>query len=351
METGNGITSNLISIIVPVYNGEDYIDRCVQSIIAQSYPTWELLLIDGASTDATLAECEEWQAKDSRIRIFPSGENKGVSVGRNTGIRAAKGEYLMFLDADDWLLPDCLERLYADIQEKDVDIAGCTFRRYSDVAQTDREKTKDMSYGKKLIAGTDFLSDGILRQDTRCWSKLYRREVIAGHFFREDYTIGEDMLFLWETAKDARFISSSEYPGYCYYYNVNGTMLKPFRETDIDQIRCWKLVLDTLQEENRQAEAQHKLPKYDNNVISRTATILLVSCMLVAGKLSQVPAKERSEYRSVRKQCSSTLQETLQIPGAYSGLDKGYRIKVALFRRFPDFYLWLYHARKRIKRK
>lgn len=351
METGNRITSNLISIIVPVYNGEDYIDRCVQSIIAQSYLTWELLLIDGASTDATLAKCEAWQAKDSRIRVFRAEENKGVSAGRNTGIREAQGEYLMFVDADDWLLPDCLERLYADIQEKDVDIAGCTFQRCSDTSQTDSAKTKGMSYTKKLIAGVDFFENGILRQDTRCWSKLYRKKIVEGHFFREDYVIGEDMLFLWETAKDARLISSSEYPGYCYYYNVNGTMLKPFRKTDIDQIRCWQLVLDTIQEENRQAEAQQKSLVYDNDVISRTATILLVSCMLVVGKLSQVPAKERSKYSSVRKQCSSTLQETLQIPGAYSGLDKGYRIKVALFRRFPDLYLQLYHGLKSIKRK
>ena len=351
METGNGITSNLISIIVPVYNGEDFINRCVQSIIAQSYPTWELLLIDGASTDATLAKCEEWQAKDSRIRVFRAEENKGVSEGRNTGIREAKGEYLMFVDADDWLMPDCLERLYADIQETDVDIAGCTFQRCSDVAQTDREKTKDMSYGKKLIAGTDFLPDGILRQDTRCWSKLYRKKIVEGHFFREDYVIGEDMLFLWETAKDAKLISSSEYPGYCYYHNVNGAMLKPFREKDIDQIRCWQLVLDTIQEENRHAEAQQKPPVYDNDVISRTATILLVSCMLVVGKLSQVPTHERVSYNTVQKQCIDTLRETLQIPGAYEGLDKGYRIKVALFRKFPNFYMQLYHGLKSIKRK
>lgn len=349
MENGNSIDFDLISIIVPVYNGERYIDRCIESIEAQSFSTWELLLIDGASTDATMKKCKEWQAKDNRIRIFHTEENKGVSAGRNTGIREAKGDYLMFVDADDWLLPDCLARLYADIQVEDVDIAGCYFRRSSDMIQTNKEETDGGAYEKEMIPGYEFLQRGILQKDTRCWSKLYRKSVITGHFFKEDYTIGEDMLFLWEVTKNARLISSSEYPGYCYYYNVNGAMLRPFRETDTDQIRCWKLVLDTLQEENRQAKMQQKSPIYDHDVIARTATILLVSCMLVVGKISQVSSKERARYNSVSKQCSSTLRETMQIPGAYTGLDRGYRIKVAFFSRFPNLYLTLYHRLKRLK--
>ena len=132
METGNRVDSNLISVIVPVYNGEAYLERCIQSMLAQTYREWELLIIDGASTDGTPALCKKWETEDKRIRAFLAKENKGVSVGRNTGIREAKGAYLMFLDADDWLMPDCLERLYRDIQEQDVEIAGCSFKRCSD---------------------------------------------------------------------------------------------------------------------------------------------------------------------------------------------------------------------------
>lgn len=341
METGNNINSNLISIIVPVYNGEKYIDRCVRSIQAQTYPDWELLLMDGASTDKSPKLCDGWQDKDRRIRAFHSAKDRGVSEGRNMGLREAKGAYLMFVDVDDWLRPDCLQRLYEDIQQSGVDIAGCSF-----ISCTDKDGEAPYTADeadepdKRLIAGKDFLREGILKQDTRCWSKLYRRELIEGHFFNEDYTIGEDMLFVWETARDAQLISSSGYAGYCYYYNVNGAMLKRFRESDIDQIRCWQFLLKSIQAENKVGEI------YDANVIIKAASILLVSCMLVAGKLSLLPARERRQYRHIRKQCSDVLKETLKIKGAYGVLDRGYRFKVLFYKMFPDLYLSLYHVLK-----
>ena len=105
----------MISVIVPVYNGEAYLDRCVRSVLFQDYHNLELILVDGASTDGTLKLCRVWQKKDERVRVIPARMNKGVSVGRNTGIREARGEFFFFLDADDWLMPDCLSRLHAEL--------------------------------------------------------------------------------------------------------------------------------------------------------------------------------------------------------------------------------------------
>lgn len=351
----------LISIIVPVYNGEAYLNRCVESILAQTYSDWELLLMDGASTDRTPAMCDDWQRRDERIRVFHAEKNRGVSEGRNSGMREAQGEYLMFVDADDWLMPKCLERLYQDMQIPDVDIAGCAFKSCTDEDRNKMQEENREDEAPVLTAGKDFLKEGILKRDTRCWSKLYRKSLIDGHLFREDYTIGEDMLFVWEVSKDAKFVSSSAYPGYCYYYNVNGTMLKPFRKTDIDQIRCWKFLLDTLRQENAQAEGQERTTRqsravehsqtdiYDRDVISETAANLLISCMLVAGKIALLPGRARKEHTEISKRCRQVLQETLQIPGAYERLDKGYRIKVRIFEKVPGFYLALYHMWKEKK--
>lgn len=347
MEAGNNVNSNLISIIVPVYNGQDYIDRCVRSILAQTYSDWELLLVDGASSDKSPELCNEWQEKDGRIRAILSDKNRGVSEGRNQGLREAKGAYLMFVDVDDWLLPDCLQRLYNDIQEPDVQIAGCSFIRCTDKDWEEQKVQETRLSETKLIAGKDFLREGILSHDTRCWSKLYKRQVIEGHFFNEDYTIGEDMLFVWDVTKDAKLISSSKYEGYCYYHNENGAMLKRFRESDIDQIRCWQFLLEHLQEENKKQGNYDTGVNYDVNVIGKTASILLISCMLVAGKLALLPAGERKQYVHIRRQCSNVLKETLSIKGAYEGLDKSYRFKVLIFNRFPDLYLGLYHILKR----
>lgn len=340
----------LISIIVPIYNGEVYLGRCVQSVQAQTYTMWELLLIDGGSADRTLAFCEAWRERDDRIRVFHSKENRGVSYGRNTGIREARGEYLFFLDADDWLQPDCLSRLYEEIQQEGVQIAGCGFERYSDSDWEEARKPQEKAYGKRLIAGKDFLEEGILKQDTRCWSKLYRRELLEGHFFKEDYTIGEDMLFLWETAREAEMISCSEYPGYCYYYNVDGAMLRPFRASDMDQIRCWKHVLDTVRAENGAASAKGNRALYGSDILQKTATILLISCMLTMGKLACLSGGKRKEYAGLRKQCSLVIKETLKIEGAFAGLDRGYRLKVILFEKFPELYIGLYGLMKKGKR-
>lgn len=342
METGNSINPNLISVIVPAYNAEAYIDRCVQSVLAQEYTCLELILVDGASRDGTLSLCRAWQKRDERVRVFHTPVNRGVSAGRNTGMQKARGAFFFFIDADDWLMPDCLKRLHDEMQDERIDIAGCAFSRCT---HEDWEKlSKQLKSGeyeskerepvsRRLTAGRDFLREGILKQDTRCWSKLYRRELVEGHLFREDFTIGEDMLFLWEVSACADQISSISYSGYCYYHNPGGAMLRRFRPSDMDQIRCWQVVLEHLQEKPDQQ--------------TECATILLVSCMLVAGKLAQLTAQERGQYRELRRQCSQVLEETLRIPGAYEGLDRGYRIKVGIYRRAPKLYLWLYHLAKR----
>lgn len=353
METVNRLKADLISIIVPVYNGEAYIDRCIRSVLQQEYREWELILVDGASVDGTLKICREWQKRDDRIRVIPTDENRGVSAGRNTGMKMARGDYLFFLDADDWLMPDCLSRLYEEIQEPEIDIAGCMFERctgedwerlYECIRKNGAESVRGMGSSGRLVEGKEFLKEGILQQDTRCWSKLYRRQLVEGHFFREDYTIGEDMLFLWEVSAQARKISCSDYKGYCYFYNPSGTMLKPFRASDMDQIRCWQTVLESLQgcgESVQAGDGQAQIS--DEDVIGRCAAILLISCMLVAGKMAGLVWEQRKQYRLLRIKCSEVLKETLKIHGAYERLDRGYRLKVRLYRAAPELYLFLYH--------
>lgn len=338
----------LISVIVPVYNGEAWLGRCVQSIQAQTYPMWELLLIDGGSSDRSLAFCKAWQKRDGRIRVFHSEENRGVSYGRNTGLREAAGEYLFFVDADDWLQPDCFSRLYGEIREAGVQIAGCGFERCSDRDWEEAHKPPERVYGRRLTAGKDFLAEGILKRDTRCWGKLYRRELLRGIFFKEDYTIGEDMLFLLEAAEKAEYISSSEYPGYCYYYNVNGAMLRPFQASDKDQIRCWQFVLEKMRAENEVAQARGVREPYGPESMREAASILLVSCMLTVGKFAVLPFRERKSYAGLERQFRHTVRETLKIEGAYAGLDRGYRLKAAVYRRFPNLYIGLYGTLKRM---
>ena len=100
----------MISVIVPVYNIEKYIGKCIQSVLSQTYTDFELLLINDGSKDSSGEICSSWAKKDARIRVI-SKENEGVSVARNLGIDSAKGEFIFFLDGDDWISPECLEKM------------------------------------------------------------------------------------------------------------------------------------------------------------------------------------------------------------------------------------------------
>ncbi len=102
----------MISVIVPVYNTEFYLVRCLDSLLAQTYPNLEILLIDDASTDGSGTICETYAAKDDRLKVIHFPQNKGPSAARNTGICRSQGQYISFVDADDHVEPDLLEKLY-----------------------------------------------------------------------------------------------------------------------------------------------------------------------------------------------------------------------------------------------
>lgn len=119
----------LISVIIPVYKVEDYLTACVESVLAQTYQNFELILVDDGSPDNCPRMCDEFATRDSRIRVIHK-ENGGLSSARNAGIDAATGEYLAFLDSDDLWTPVFLERLYRAIEETGAELAVCLFRRF-----------------------------------------------------------------------------------------------------------------------------------------------------------------------------------------------------------------------------
>ena len=109
----------VVSIIVPVYNTAAYVARCIESVQAQTYPNWELILADDGSTDDSLAICQQYATQDNRIRVLSLPHRKQAAA-RNSAFQYAIGEYLMYVDADDYILPDCLEKTVHAIGDKDV---------------------------------------------------------------------------------------------------------------------------------------------------------------------------------------------------------------------------------------
>lgn len=165
-----------ISIIVPVYNAERYLRPCIDSILAQSFPDFELLLVNDGSTDGSAAICDEYAGGDHRVRAIHKQPNGGVSEARNTGLDEARGQWIAFIDADDWIDPDYLEAL---LKPDDADIRMCGFRfRYPDGKC---EEEKNMTWTGDRYAD---LSRFIQTQWTVIWGCLISRQLIEKNALR-----------------------------------------------------------------------------------------------------------------------------------------------------------------------
>lgn len=195
--------SELITIIVPVYNVEDYLPRCIESLILQKYSNIEILLINDGSLDNSLEICRKYAEKDIRIKVFDK-VNGGVSSARNVGLENASGKYVMFVDSDDYVSKDYCQNLYNIISDSDLDVV-CT-SHYN--VNGDYKKVNSNTVNLKLTSYEAlkrfFLGNGI---NCYLFSKIFKYETIKGLRFDESLESAEDVLFIYQTLKNINFAS------------------------------------------------------------------------------------------------------------------------------------------------
>lgn len=206
-----------ISVIVPVYNVEQYLHRCIDSILAQTFTDFEVLLIDDGSTDNSGKICDEYAKKDKRIRVFHK-KNGGVSAARNCGIDFSKGELIYFVDSDDWLKQNCLQNIITNIVDVDFLVFSYTWIFYDGSTRTVTPK-------EMKIEGIDKIEDFILHirhNNTKenmfgyPWNKVFKREIVK-HYnikFEEGLHYCEDEIFVLSYClkiKKAKSISTALY--------------------------------------------------------------------------------------------------------------------------------------------
>ena len=189
--------SSLISVIVPIYNVAACLPRCLDSILAQTYTNLEILLVDDGSSDNSLEICQTYAAKDPRIRVSHQA-NQGVSAARNAGLAQAQGEYISFVDPDDWLAPQALARLCEAIQAAQASVAWGDFT-YAYDNGADKFPPAVLCAGESaVLSPEEFICAASPRSDFGVCNKLFARQLIAAARFNPQYTQGEDLAFLTE---------------------------------------------------------------------------------------------------------------------------------------------------------
>ena len=189
----------LISIIVPIYNVEKYLRQCLDSIQDQSYQNFECLLINDGSPDNSADICKEYVSKDPRFRYIEK-ENGGVSSARNLGLEHSKGEYITFIDSDDWVDSDYLEVLYKSLTDEKADVAVSTYKQFNMDDNNYYVHSYQRGYEKKIFTGPELI-DEFIALDTFDHSyrfvcgKLVRKCLLDKIAFNEKTTLGEDMEF------------------------------------------------------------------------------------------------------------------------------------------------------------
>ena len=180
-----------ISIIIPVYNAEKYLKQCIESIIEQFFRNYEIILIDDGSTDSSGNICDSYSKKWEFIRTIHT-ENKGVSAARNTGIKESVGEYLLFVDSDDYIINGSLERLYKVCKDHDLDMVRGKYQVYEEAAAIFKSPIdyKKVSYLDKKMSSADYFNLAIEenKYEVVPWLGLYKRQFIVNNnlWFREN---------------------------------------------------------------------------------------------------------------------------------------------------------------------
>lgn len=255
---------DLISIIVPIYNAEKYLKRCIESIISQTYLNLEIILVDDGSKDNSSKICDDYANKDNRIKVIHK-ENEGVSKARNDGLKLATGKYILFVDSDDWLEKEMCEKMINKIISNDSDLVVCEYNNfYENENRTENVNLKDL----KNVSFAEIISDDSNKYGGFPWNKLIKRSVIKNNF-REDIFYYENLLFFLENSNNIKRYSVVHEK--LYNYNINdGSALhsKKYSLKKLTALEALSIAIPIIPEKNKDGYKAIFIRTYFNNLFS-----------------------------------------------------------------------------------
>ena len=309
------MNQKLLSIIVPIYNCEAYLEKSITSLINQTYKNLEIILINDGSTDNSLNICNKFAKIDDRIKVL-SQKNKGVSTARNLGLETAKGDYITFVDGDDYIDLKTYEMCFNYIEKYNLDIVKFSYnivndkyvKPYKFITETDVKITKDEYVNKiykNLLSTEDF---------SNVWNIVFTKSILKTTRFCKNIKFGEDLLFSYEVILNSENMYLLEIPLYYYVYNQSGasksvTIEQCIKRTS-DEALVNKLVCDMYLEqidlsENAKKRVQNSfihnlkqlaiLKKYQDYKLYLDYILLINSDLLEI----KIIAKERKWYKYI----------------------------------------------------
>lgn len=313
---------DLISVIVPIYKVEPYLDRCVGSIVAQTYEKLEIILVDDGSPDNCGAMCDAWAEKDSRIEVIHK-ENGGLSDARNAGLAVATGEYISFIDSDDWIEPNFIQKLYHAMGQTGADIAECATAYVDEGGNIlrNRNAAPVVEMDKLEALRRLVLEDGIYQT---VWNKLYRREVIDGILF-EKGKHHEDDFWTYQIFDRIKKLAVVERPMY-YYLQRSGSIIGAgYTIKRLDGLEARFLRMEYLQ----------KYPE----LAALTRQGLMLDCMwhYQSTKAHLAGREQETALGKIRE----TMKNCPAVPLSWLSGKRTHRIWYLLFRTMPELTVWV----------
>ena len=217
-----------VSVVVPIYNAGKKLEKCIKSILNQTFTNFELILVNDGSTDNSINICKKYELKDNRVRVIDK-KNEGSIATRNRGVMEASGDYIMFVDADDYIATTAIEKLYIDAKDKDLDIIVCnTYKVLGDRAIIKQINNSHYFKNDKIYEGNDIkdkLAEAYLHGHpfpASIHSKLYKRELLlsSGKYLDRIKFLGDDMYYNLEIFLKAQKVKVIREP--LYYYRTGG---------------------------------------------------------------------------------------------------------------------------------
>ncbi len=236
--------NDLISVIIPVYNVEKYLNRCIESVANQTYKNLEIILVDDGSSDSCPQICDKWAKKDSRIKVIHK-KNGGVSSARNAGLDISNGHYLSFVDSDDWLETNAFEKLIKLAEPQSMVVFNVFF-------ETCKNSYKKFHFDTVVIQDSNsIICDTIMGNYgwTSCWNKLYDLYLIKNKhlYFDENLRIGEDYLFIYQYASVVKKVLLTNEAFYHYYTERSDSAMNSF---SLEYYNRWKVTERILQDDH-----------------------------------------------------------------------------------------------------